>query len=134
MRAQRTPTLAGALDEVAPEHELVGESPLVLASYLDEGSRLPVPGRHATGALVGKAAAKAVDLDKLSLDEMQAVEPGFTKDIYKVLTVEASVAARKSYGGTAPSNVARAVKAARKRSRNCRSSSFSLKNRLPVRV
>ena len=32
-----------------------------------------------------------------------------------VLTVEASVAARKSYGGTAPANVARAVKDARKR-------------------
>ena len=32
-----------------------------------------------------------------------------TKDVYSVLTVEASVAARKSYGGTAPANVARAV-------------------------
>jgi len=46
---------------------------------------------------------------------MQAVEPSITKDVYKVLTVEASVAARRSYGGTAPSNVARAVKEARKR-------------------
>ena len=70
---------------------------------------------HATGALVGKAAAKGVDLDKLSLEEMQAIEPSITRGVYKVLTVEASVAARKSYGGTAPANVARAVKDARKR-------------------
>ena len=65
--------------------------------------------------LVAQAAAKGVDLDKLSLKEMQAVEPRITKGVYRVLTVEASVAARKSFGGTAPANVARAVKDARKR-------------------
>jgi argininosuccinate lyase len=46
---------------------------------------------------------------------MQSVEPRITRDVYKVLTVEASVAARKSYGGTAPANVTRAIKHARKR-------------------
>ena len=46
---------------------------------------------------------------------IQAVEPRITRDVYRVLTVEASVAARKSFGGTAPANVARAVKDARKR-------------------
>ena len=70
---------------------------------------------NATGALVAKSAAKGVDLDKLSLAEMRAIEPRIAKAVYKVLTVEASVAARKSYGGTAPANVARAVKDARKR-------------------
>jgi argininosuccinate lyase len=48
---------------------------------------------------------------------MQAVEPRITRGVYRVLTVEASVAARKSFGGTAPANVARAVKDARKRYR-----------------
>jgi argininosuccinate lyase len=87
-----------------------------LADWLVREVGLPFrQAHHATGALVGKAAAKGVDLDKLSLEEMQAVEPGITRDVYRVLTVEASVAARKSYGGTAPSNVARAVKEARKR-------------------
>jgi argininosuccinate lyase len=38
---------------------------------------------------------------------MQAVEPGITQDVFGVLTVEASVASRTSYGGTAPANVAR---------------------------
>jgi argininosuccinate lyase len=37
---------------------------------------------------------------------MQAVEPGIGMDVFSVLTVEASVASRVSYGGTAPGNVA----------------------------
>jgi argininosuccinate lyase len=37
---------------------------------------------------------------------MRQVEPRITADIYAVLTVEASVASRVSYGGTAPGNVA----------------------------
>ena len=87
-----------------------------LADWLVREVGLPFrQAHHATGALVGKAAAKGVDLDKLSLKEMQAVEPRITRDVYRVLTVEASVAARKSFGGTAPANVARAVKDARKR-------------------
>jgi argininosuccinate lyase len=36
---------------------------------------------------------------------MQSVEPRITRDVYKVLTVENSVASRTSYGGTAPKNV-----------------------------
>ena len=43
----------------------------------------------------------------LTLAEMQAVEPRITADVFSVLTVEASVASRTSYGGTAPANVAR---------------------------
>jgi argininosuccinate lyase len=46
---------------------------------------------------------------------MKAVEPRIDRGVFKVLTVEASVAARKSFGGTAPANVARSVKDARKR-------------------
>jgi argininosuccinate lyase len=87
-----------------------------LADWLVREVGLPFrQAHHATGALVGKAAAKGIDLDKLSLAEMRSIEPRITKAVYKVLTVEASVAARKSYGGTAPANVARAVKDARKR-------------------
>ncbi len=52
------------------------------------------------------AEAKGVDLADLSLAEMQAVEPGISLDVFSVLTVEASVASRLSYGGTAPANVA----------------------------
>ncbi|HZX88892.1 MAG TPA: hypothetical protein VFF19_35275, partial [Reyranella sp.] len=68
-----------------------------------------------TGRLVGIAADKGVDLDKLTLAEMQAVEPKIDRGVYRVLTVEASVNARKSLGGTAPANVVRAVAEARQR-------------------
>lgn len=87
-----------------------------LADWLVRKVGLPFrQAHHVTGRLVGIAADKAVDLDKLSLKEMQAVEPRIDRSVYKVLTVEASVAARKSFGGTAPANVARAAKDARKR-------------------
>ena len=87
-----------------------------LADWLVREIGLPFrQAHHVTGTLVGRAAAKGVDLDKLSLEEMQAVEPRITRAVYRVLTVEASVAARRSLGGTAPANVARAVKEARHR-------------------
>ena len=70
---------------------------------------------HVTGRLVGIAADKGIDLDKLTLAEMQAVEPAIDRGVYRVLTVEASVNARKSLGGTAPANVERAVVEARRR-------------------
>jgi len=87
-----------------------------LADWLVREINLPFrQAHHVTGALVGKAADKGIDLDKLSLAEMQAVEPRINRSVYRVLTVEASVKARKSLGGTAPANVARAVKEARRR-------------------
>jgi argininosuccinate lyase len=87
-----------------------------LADWLVRKVGLPFrQAHHVTGRLVGIAADKAVDLDKLSLAEMRAVEPRIDRSVYKVLTVEASVAARRSFGGTAPANVARAIKAARRR-------------------
>jgi len=87
-----------------------------LADWLVRKAGLPFrQAHHVTGRLVGIASDKGVDLDKLSLKEMQDVEPAIDRSVFKVLTVEASVAARKSFGGTAPANVARAVKDARKR-------------------
>jgi argininosuccinate lyase len=87
-----------------------------LADWLVRKVGLPFrQAHHVTGMLVGKAAEKGIDLEALSLAEMQAVEPRITRGVYKVLTVEASVNARKSFGGTAPANVARAARDARKR-------------------
>ena len=59
-----------------------------------------------TGKLVATAEAKGVELSGLTLAEMQAEEPRITADVFSVLTVEASVASRSSFGGTAPANVA----------------------------
>ena len=46
-----------------------------------------------------------VALDKLPLAEMQKVEPAITNDVFAVLSLEASVNSRESYGGTAPKRV-----------------------------
>jgi argininosuccinate lyase len=62
---------------------------------------------HVTGRLVAMAEAKGVELPALALDDLQSEEPRITADIFSVLTVEASVASRTSYGGTAPANVQR---------------------------
>lgn len=70
---------------------------------------------HVTGAIVKIAEDKGCDLSDLSLEEMQSVDAAITKDVYDVLTIDASVASRTSYGGTAQSNVREQIVEARKR-------------------
>jgi argininosuccinate lyase len=78
-----------------------------LADWLVRVLKLPFrSAHHVTGRLVALAEAKGVELSGLTLAEMQSAEAGITKDVFSVLTVEASVASRTSYGGTAPANVA----------------------------
>ena len=78
-----------------------------LADWLVRVLKLPFrDAHHVTGRLVALSEAKNVDLADLSIEEMQEVEPGITPNVFSVLTVEASVASRTSYGGTAPANVA----------------------------
>jgi argininosuccinate lyase len=79
-----------------------------LADWLVRVLRLPFrDAHHVTGRLVTLAEAKGVDLPGLSLAEMQQVEPRITDQVYSVLTVDASIASRTSFGGTAPANVTR---------------------------
>jgi argininosuccinate lyase len=79
-----------------------------LADWLVRVLRLPFrTAHHVTGRLVAVAEARGVDLADLTLAEMQAEEAGITDAVFDVLTVEASVASRTSYGGTAPVGVAR---------------------------
>ena len=60
---------------------------------------------HIAGTIVKAAEDRGVTLDKLPLADMQAIEPGITQDVFKVLSLEASVHARMSLGGTAPARV-----------------------------
>ncbi|WP_027159693.1 argininosuccinate lyase [Methylobacter luteus] len=53
------------------------------------------------------------DLSELSLAELQQFSAAITADVFDVLTLEGSVAARKHIGGTAPETVKRAIQAAR---------------------
>jgi argininosuccinate lyase len=81
-----------------------------LADWLVRTLQMPFrDAHHVTGRIVALAEGKGVDLAALTLAEMQAVEPRITRDVFNVLTVAASVASRKSFGGTAPENVAKAA-------------------------
>ena len=82
-----------------------------LADWIVRTLKMPFrDAHHVAGSLVALAERQGCDLPELKLADMQKIEPGITKDVYKVLTVEASVASRTSFGGTAPSNVAREAK------------------------
>jgi len=77
-----------------------------LADWLVRVLGLPFrDAHHVTGALVGLAESKGCDLPDLSLEDMQSVHAGITKDVFGVLGVENSVCSRVSYGGTAPEQV-----------------------------
>jgi argininosuccinate lyase len=79
--------------------------------------RLGLPFRrahHIVGALVRRAEEKGTGLEDLDLSEMQKAEPAITAEVYKVLDLDAAVAARGSFGGTAPERVREAIKEARR--------------------
>jgi len=69
---------------------------------------------HITGRTVKMAEERGVQLWELPLEALQEVEPSIDARVYSVLSVDASVASRTSYGGTAPDNVLAQVQAAKK--------------------
>ncbi len=77
-----------------------------------------MPFRDAHEA-VGKAVALGVkegrDLSELTLDELRGFSPVIDSDVYAVLTLDGSVAARDHLGGTAPRQVRAAIARARQR-------------------
>jgi argininosuccinate lyase len=86
-----------------------------LADYLVKKG-LPFRDAH---EVVGKAVAlgvsKSCDLSELDLAELQGFSDLITDDVYQVLTLDGSVAARNHIGGTAPNQVRAAVERARTR-------------------
>lgn len=82
-----------------------------LADWLVRELNLPFrDAHHVTGAAVKRAEELNCDLPGLPLAELQKLEPRITQGIYDVLTPAASVASRKSYGGTAPDQVRAQIK------------------------
>jgi len=78
-----------------------------LADWLVRTLNIPFrDAHHLTGRIVAAAEQRGVALDSLPLAAMQAVEPRITREVFRVLSVERSVASRTSLGGTAPKNVA----------------------------
>jgi len=87
-----------------------------LADYLARELKLPFrDAHHVTGKIVKLAEDKNLRLDQLPLADMQKVEPKITQDVFKVLSVEASMNSRTSQGGTAPARVKEALGDAKKR-------------------
>ncbi|MGD8176232.1 argininosuccinate lyase [Marinimicrobium sp. ARAG 43.8] len=84
-----------------------------LADYL---VRKGTPFRDAH-EVVGKSVAYGIetgkDLSEMSLEELQQFSETIGQDVFEVLTLEGSVAARNHTGGTAPDQVRAAVKRAR---------------------
>ena len=66
-------------------------------------------------AAVKRAEADGVALDQLPLSVLQEIDSRIDDRVFGALSVDASVASRNSYGGTAPDQVRAQIAAAQKR-------------------
>ncbi|MFN3989877.1 MAG: argininosuccinate lyase [Erythrobacter sp.] len=85
-----------------------------LADWLVREAGIPFrEAHHITGAAVKLAESKGTALDALELAELQAIDSRIDERVFAALSVDASVAARASYGGTAAEQVLHQVARAR---------------------
>ena len=85
-----------------------------LADWLVREADIPFrEAHHITGAAVRLAEQENKALDALTLDQLQAIDGRIEERVFGALSVEASVAARSSHGGTAPEQVRLRVAEAR---------------------
>ncbi len=85
-----------------------------LADWLVRQAGIPFrEAHHITGAAVKLAESRGVALDALPLADLQAIDPRLGEGVFAALSVDASVAARTSHGGTAPIEVSKRVAEAR---------------------
>jgi len=86
-----------------------------LADWLVRVQGIPFrEAHHITGSAVKLAESRGVALDALPLEDLKAIDARIDESVYASLSVDASVAARSSYGGTAPGQVRLQVARARK--------------------
>lgn len=110
--------MTGMIEDMEPNEVIMKEAAgsgyataTDLADWLVCTLKMPFrDAHHVTGKIVGIAAQKGVDLEALSLKDMQSVEPKITIKVFDVLGVQKSVKSRTSHGGTAPANVRREAK------------------------
>jgi argininosuccinate lyase len=85
-----------------------------LADWLVAEANVPFrEAHHIAGRAVAAAEAAGKTLDELGIEELRTVDPRIDEPVLARLSVEASVAARRSAGGTAPERVSEACRAAR---------------------
>jgi argininosuccinate lyase len=109
--------MTGMIDDLEPEAERMAaaagagySTATDLADWLVRETGLPFrDAHHVTGAAVKRAEELKLDLADLPLEELVALNPHITAKVYEVLTPQASVASRVSYGGTAPSEVKKQI-------------------------
>jgi argininosuccinate lyase len=85
-----------------------------LADWLVSEANVPFrEAHHIAGRAVAAAESAGKALDEVALADLQAVDPRIDDRVLPRLSVEASVASRRSAGGTAPERVSAAIRAAR---------------------
>ncbi len=81
-----------------------------LADWLVQNLKKPFrEAHHIAGSIVKHAEDLGLPLEQVSLADMQQIEPGITADILPALSLETSLRARTSFGGTAPLRVAEQI-------------------------
>jgi argininosuccinate lyase len=84
-----------------------------LADYLVKKGMAFRDAHEVVGLAVKLGLDTERDLSELSLKELQSFSEMITDDVFDVLSLEGSVAARQHIGGTAPDTVRKAIKTAR---------------------
>ena len=81
-----------------------------LADYLVQNHSISFRKAYEkTAAIVNLAEKKGKNLEALTLEELKKIEPKFTNDVLKVFDLRNSVNSKKSYGGTAFSNIKKMI-------------------------
>lgn len=85
-----------------------------LADYLVGKGIAFREAHHLTGHAVALAESRGVNLEDLSLEELQGICPEIKEDVYAVLEPAAAVRRREAHGGTGPGQVERQLAALKK--------------------
>jgi argininosuccinate lyase len=86
-----------------------------LADWLVRVANVPFrEAHHITGRAVRLAEEKGVQLWELSIEALREIDARIEPSLFDVLSVDASVKSRTSYGGTAPAAVRAQIKHAKK--------------------
>jgi argininosuccinate lyase len=117
------PAMAGMVRDLQPQPEALNAAlqkgfitATDLADWLVRAANVPFRDAHRiTGRIVRLAEEKGCRLDQLKLADMRAVDARISDEVFKVLDPVQALKSRTSFGGTAPANVIRSVKDARKR-------------------
>ncbi|MFL2770060.1 MAG: argininosuccinate lyase [Rhodospirillaceae bacterium] len=87
-----------------------------LADWLVQAKDVPFrEAHHIAGQAVKAAEAQSCGLEDLTEKDLKTIDDRLTREVLSVVTLEASVMSKKSYGGTSPDNVRVQIEAARGR-------------------